>query len=119
IRTKLMISFALILIIPAIAIGWTSYQTARNEIHEQLIYSAEQSVKFLDSQITDMISKKIVDIDYLASALDESMVDGFESPEVRRVLDQFIATHPDYENVYFGTEEGLMLRSPELDQQDL
>lgn len=95
IRTKLMVAFALILILPSVAIGWMSYQTARNEVHEQLIYSAEQSIKFLDSQITEMISTKIIEMNYLASVIEDSMVDGFDSPDIRRVLDQFIATHPD------------------------
>jgi len=118
IRTKLMMAFSIILLLPSLAIGWTSYQTARNEIHEELLNNAEQSIRFLDQQITDLMSKKIVDMEYLAKVIRADMVDGFESPEIRTILDQFMGTHPDYEKVYYGTNQGILLRSPEDKQAD-
>lgn len=113
-----MIAFAIILIIPTVAIGWTSYQTAKSKIHDELLINTTRNIGFLDNQITELITLKILDMNYLSSTINAGMIDGFESVTIREKLDQFIALHPDYENVYFGTNEGLMIRSPEPEVRD-
>lgn len=75
IRTKLLISFAVILLMPSIAIGWSSYQTAKNKLHEELMHSAQQNVEFFNHQITELISAKINEMDYFSANINAGMVD--------------------------------------------
>lgn len=114
IKTRLIIAFLGILVIPCITIGWISYQKAASEITNQIIDNARQSVEFSDNQITELVSTAVSDMDYLAAQLDADKIDGLASPQIRSILDQYMSLHPEYLSVYFGTEEGLMLSSPHI-----
>jgi methyl-accepting chemotaxis protein len=52
-------------------------------------------------------------MDYLAGQINEDKVDGEASPRIRAVLDPYKAVHPQFLTVFYGHEDGLILRSPE------
>ena len=45
-KTKLLVSFIIILILPSIVIGWTSYQQAKTNFNETILNSAKDNIKF-------------------------------------------------------------------------
>lgn len=107
----------MILLIPSISIGWISYEKASEEVLEQVTDRAIDNIESVNSQITELLNSKIDDMDYLSTQLNASMVDGFESPQARSILNQYISTNPEFQQVYFGTQQGLMFRSPELKEK--
>jgi methyl-accepting chemotaxis protein len=115
IRNKLILSFVIILLIPSILIGFLAYQSAKQELSAQLIGSASSNVDVLNSMIDDTIQPKIHDIEFFASQINTELYDGMESPEIRQKLEQYTDLHPELELAYVGTEEGLMIQSPDLE----
>lgn len=114
-RSKLILSFAIILIIPSIAIGWTSYQSTKNHIVNQLSSSASGNVELMDHLIESFIEPRQKDVEYLAQRINALQFNGKESPLVREQLDQFQNLHPEIMNTYVGSTEGLMILSPQAE----
>lgn len=57
-KTKLLVSFIIILILPSIVIGWTSYQQAKTNFNETILKSAKDNIKILDNVINKELDSK-------------------------------------------------------------
>lgn len=57
-KTKLLVSFIIILILPSIVIGWTSYQQAKKNFNETILNSAKDNIKILDNVINKELDSK-------------------------------------------------------------
>ncbi|WP_438348542.1 methyl-accepting chemotaxis protein [Paenibacillus sp. FA6] len=118
IKTRLILAFIAILLLPSVLIGWFSYQKAAASVTHQIISNAEQAVKFSDIQITELMSSAIADKEYLSNRIHSAMIEGPESPQIQVVLDQYMNLHPGFISVYLGTEDGLMIRSPKQQMEE-
>lgn len=59
IKTKVILAFLFILLIPSINIGVFSYQTSKSELENQIINNATNNIDLINNMITDfMVSKK-------------------------------------------------------------
>lgn len=105
-RSKLVITFAIILFGPVIAISTLSYQTAKQEVANQMQNGAEQNVQLLDSVITQYTMAETANTDYLASLINESVYTGSEVTLQSKILDPFWRTHPSISSLEFGGESG-------------
>lgn len=65
-RKKLIFAFLMILLIPALLIGYTSFKSTKNQILEEQQASAKESVRMLNSNITNTIAPKVHDIGYFS-----------------------------------------------------
>lgn len=65
-RKKLIFAFLMILLIPALLIGYTSFKSTKNQILEEQQASAKESVRMLNSNITNTIAPKVHDIEYFS-----------------------------------------------------
>ena len=83
-----------------------------------MIGSASSNVDVLNSMIDDTIQPKIHDIEFFSSQISSELYDGMESPEIRQKLEQYTDLHPELELAYVGTEEGVMIQSPDLELAD-
>ncbi|TJY42600.1 methyl-accepting chemotaxis protein [Cohnella pontilimi] len=113
VKNRLVFAFLAILILPCSAIGWFSYQKAKNEVTHAIMDNASQTVQFTNNQINELISRSFYDMDYLAKKLNVNMIQGDTSPAIKQILDQYKALHPEYEIVYFGTKNKQMFFSPD------
>lgn len=57
-KTKLLVSFIIILVLPSIVIGWTSYQQAKTNFNETILNSAKDNIKILDNVINKELDSK-------------------------------------------------------------
>ncbi|WOV85936.1 methyl-accepting chemotaxis protein [Sporosarcina jeotgali] len=112
IRTKLIVVFALILIVPSVSVGWLSYTSAKNAVEKQIITEAKDSTETLNTIINQTISAKIHDIETLSKQVQKSQYDGNESPELRKKLEQYTTLHPEILSVYVGTKDGFFVQDP-------
>ncbi|KYG89765.1 chemotaxis protein [[Bacillus] sp. KCTC 13219] len=115
IRKKLIFSFLLILLIPAALIGLIAYQSAKKQVIEEQQASANESVRMLDMNITNMIAPKVYDIEYFAGKFNQQSLRQEERTRVVNLLTEYINTHPEVEAIYIGTKQGEMINAPELD----
>lgn len=113
IQTRLIIAFLAVLILPCSAIGWFSYKKAESAVTDQIQNNAEQNVQFVDKQVSDLIKTSMSDMDYLAKTINGSMVSGSQSPEIKMALDAYKAVHSQYDAVYYASNTGYYLFSPE------
>ncbi|PZD94586.1 chemotaxis protein [Paenibacillus sambharensis] len=114
-RNKLITSMGALLLIPAIVIGVMAYGSAKSEIEYNIVHTAEQNVKLLDAMISDLVKPKLHDADFFSSVLDQSLVDGADSPLLRQKLAQYVGLHPETVSIYVGTSDGLMIQEPRME----
>ncbi|WP_042470273.1 methyl-accepting chemotaxis protein [Bacillus ndiopicus] len=114
-RKKLILSFLLILLIPSIAIGVVSYQSAKKQILSEQQSSAAESVRMLDTNITNMIAPKIYDIEYFASKFTKASLQPEKREELRVLLKEYTNVHPEVEVLYIGTADRQMIDEPAFD----
>lgn len=118
IRSRLVIAFLVILIIPSSALGFFSYQTAKEEITEQIMNSAQKEVMHVNIEINNMINETLADLDYLSKTATVDMIDGMESPLLRELIDPIKAVKKEYDHVQYATTDGMLLNSPQQDFAD-
>nr|WP_042477335.1 methyl-accepting chemotaxis protein [Bacillus ndiopicus] len=111
-RKKLIFSFLLILLVPAIIIGYVSYQSAKEQIMHEQQASAKESVRELDSNITNLIAPKVHDIEYFANKFNEASLQPERREELKELFKEYINTHPEVELFYIGTGDGEMIDEP-------
>ncbi|MBW4082180.1 methyl-accepting chemotaxis protein [Paenibacillus sp. S150] len=110
IRMKLIITYLLILLVPGIIIGWQTYQSASNQVEDQLLNNATESVSAVNKTINANIQSKINDIQYYASQLSSETVNegpaGEGNTAVKARLKEYAALHPDVLDIYVATSRG-------------
>ncbi|WEG19204.1 methyl-accepting chemotaxis protein (plasmid) [Alkalihalophilus pseudofirmus] len=112
-KMKLIISFAIILIVPSVIIGILAYNAAKDAVEDEIISAAAQKVDILDMIITDTIDPKMNDMNVFSESTTSDLYDGPESPELRERFSQYAALHPEATSIFVGTEEeGLFIQEP-------
>ncbi len=113
-RLKLILSFAIILSVPGLIIGYISYETAKSRLADQLIRSADENVALLNQVIESEISARIKDLDYLSGLVDKEDLQG-SGQEARAFLEEYIKLHPEMNTIFIGTPTKQFLNAPKVD----
>lgn len=112
IRSRLILSFIIILMVPSLIIGWTSYSTAKDKIEDQITMSAVETEKLLNSNIDRFIEPQKQNIDYLASGIIAANYEGPDSTLQKDILAPFLSKHPEVSTIYVGSKEGDFINAP-------
>nr|WP_077210827.1 methyl-accepting chemotaxis protein [Bacillus dakarensis] len=118
IKTKLILAFSLILIVPSVSIGTEAYITAENAVEHEIIAGIDENINLLSSIIDNTVKPKIHDIEYLSTIINSEFYDGEESPVIRQQLKQYAQIHPEAQSIYVGTETGLFVQEPKVTMAD-
>ncbi|MEK4627447.1 methyl-accepting chemotaxis protein [Solibacillus sp. FSL R7-0682] len=108
IKKRLIIAFAIILIIPTSIISLLSYNKAKEQIKTEQLSNAETSIHLLNENISALIDPKLYDANYLSSTL----INKGATEQIHAILADYLATHPEALIAYVGTSEGKMIRQP-------
>jgi methyl-accepting chemotaxis protein len=111
-KSRLIVSFAIILLVPSIIVGTLSYNSARDQIHNQIFSSANQNVKLVNTLINNSIQPKVNDIDYFSKIVSSRLYKGNESPELRKMFQEYVDLHPEVVSIFVGTKNGLYVQMP-------
>ncbi|WDV96489.1 methyl-accepting chemotaxis protein [Brevibacillus parabrevis] len=111
-KTKLIVTFLLILIIPSLVVGALSFQEAKQEIEKQIMTSANENVSLVNSIISNTFEPKMKDADYLAKVINKSMYAAKDNSEAVKFLDIYMGMNPEVASISLGTEDGSYMRSP-------
>lgn len=115
IKSKLVLAFAVILLLPSLAIGWISYSTAKNKVDDQMKRAASATVNLINQSITEMLNRKANEINILAEEISLRSTDsseGIYDSKVKETLDRYLRFHPELEGIIVGTDEGGYIFSP-------
>lgn len=107
-KGKLLMAFALILLVPSLLIGWVSFQSAKKEIEVQLSEGAINQVKTLNGTIDAYLDLEMKIVDSIASNMVAINLQA-NDPQVMEQLKNISKSHKELENVFIATEQGLYL----------
>ncbi|MEH7443169.1 methyl-accepting chemotaxis protein [Bacillus sp. JJ1122] len=112
IKSKLIISFIAILLIPTLMVGFMSFKNAKDEIKKQIQLSSEKNVMLLDKFLYSKIEPKLFDAAYFTEALNRDSYSEIELQNTIAKFKQYKYLHEESLNVYMGTDSGEMLLFP-------
>lgn len=119
IKNKLVISFVLILIIPALTIGFAGYNSSSRQIDKDLVDSSQNSVNMLNNSIDSFVTSRMADVEWMSRMLPLANVSSVndtnvgEEEYIRKQINDYKEIHPEIELAYVGTESGLYMNAPE------
>ncbi|RFU66679.1 hypothetical protein [Peribacillus glennii] len=99
-KNKLILSFALMLLVPSILIGISSYQTARNYVETQMISNATENVEILNELLDVTIKPKMEQAVFLSGAFNQSLFIDRSYKEAHKQLKNFQASTEGLLSVY-------------------
>ncbi|MEK4873678.1 methyl-accepting chemotaxis protein [Bacillus sp. FSL W8-0102] len=111
-RSKLIVSFAVILLLPSIVVGSLAYNSAKDQIQNQIFTSVNENVKLVNTLIDNSIKPKVNDIDYFSKTVSSRLYKGDDSPELRRIFKEYVDLHPEVVSIFVGTKNGLYVQMP-------
>lgn len=117
-RVKLILAFAIILIVPTNSIGALSYETARNAVEKEILAGINESINLLNTTIDNTINPKIQAVDFFSKNVRSQHYKGDSSPELREKFDQYVQVHPEVQSIYVGTTTGLFVQEPKVAMAD-
>lgn len=113
-KAKLLVSFVIILILPSIVIGWTSYQQAKTNFNETISQSAKDNIKILDNVINKELDSKKVDAVYFTKLFTQTSYQADQIQNIQNKLEEYNKLHPELEAIYTGTSNGQFIQSPSI-----
>jgi methyl-accepting chemotaxis protein len=117
VRNRLYIFFLLVLVIPSLAVGITSYYLAKGSLEEKNAESAEHNTALLNDSISEYVTMEMQNIDLLSKQMASAEIDG-KDQGLRELVDAFTSHHPELELVTLGSETGAWMKSPDPGPQD-
>jgi len=111
-KTKMIISFALILIIPSLIISTFSYIKARNEMENQFLNTSHENVKIVDNIIRNTLGTSIYQTVIYSEKIKFDEQSEESNTTVRTEFDKYMELNPEIESVFFGSKEGSLIQSP-------
>ncbi|MBN6186700.1 methyl-accepting chemotaxis protein [Aneurinibacillus sp. BA2021] len=111
IKSKLIMAFAVILLLPSLVIGGVSYETAKRKVEEKIVHSAEENVHVLDALITRTIEPGIKDVQFMAATFAGAGAQANQADMLEK-LAAFQQLHPEIMHTFAGLTTGQMLLMP-------
>lgn len=116
-RNRMFLIFAVMLIIPSLLIGYSSFRSAGVQLHVKMDESTESSINLLNETLNNIVEAEVRNVEQLAMQIDSAQVDA-QSPEVRNLIELFMEKHPELEILTIGNENGAWMKAPDPGQQD-
>lgn len=117
IKNKLIGAFAVLLIVPTLLLSTVSYNTAKQNVDEQMAQTAEENVRLLDALLNEYFDSKKKEVEVLSHNVDLSTIEqGTQSnlgasDSVKKQLQITRNADTDTEMVFVGTSQGLYMDS--------
>jgi methyl-accepting chemotaxis protein len=111
-KSKLITTFSLILLIPSLLVGGFAYQTAKNQLKEDIRATADQTVEMASNSLDEYIRMEMSNVDGLAKLLGSPSIDE-KNTRTRELIDAFTSNHPELELLTLGNENGAWMKSPD------
>lgn len=114
IKQKLILTSILLLVIPALVIGFVAYNQAKQTMTEQILQSAHGGVDRMNDEIQNIIDPMRRDVAFFADRIDGTLYQkGKQNAALKEKMTEYLDMHPQAANIYFATTEGDMNIFPE------
>ncbi len=116
-KTRLIVAFLAVLLIPSILIGYFSYQSAETQLRQQMGSSIDFNLFLFRSNINQYVSPLIKDLNVLATEVQSNTLNSKEE-EIQAKFDVILKAHPELDGVLLGNTKGEYVRSPKKESTD-
>ncbi|ATO48426.1 methyl-accepting chemotaxis protein [Brevibacillus laterosporus] len=116
-RSRLMFLIIVVLILQGVLIGYSSYYISKWQLEQKLEETAESNVSLLNQAIDQIIQLEVANLDTLVLQITSSQIDE-QSPELRKIMEDFAKQHPEIEIVTVGNQNGAWMKAPNPGKQE-
>jgi methyl-accepting chemotaxis protein len=95
VRSRLIVSFMAILLVPSICIGYFSFLSAKQELRNKIADAAKSNVELVNKTIDQYITPVMRDADLLAGQLSAAAVDK-QDPAARKLIEGLSRSIPSW-----------------------
>lgn len=110
-KNRLILSFSLVLLIPALTLVLISYNNTKQEIAREQLSSAHESLNLLNNNMSTIMEPKLQQAQFFASYITATKLVNHEQV-VRTLFDEYLAMNTNVAISYIGTKDGAMIRQP-------
>ncbi|MGE7667562.1 methyl-accepting chemotaxis protein [Ureibacillus composti] len=107
-KPKLTLAFAIILLIPSLAIGTSAYQVAKNTVEDEYHSNIVANLNILNVSINNTIQSKMENVQYMSDLLNAKENRG----NLEATLNQYIELNQDAESIFYGKNDGTLTIAP-------
>ncbi|MEC0180338.1 methyl-accepting chemotaxis protein [Paenibacillus peoriae] len=116
-RTRLIVAFLTVLLIPSALIGYFSYEGATTQLSQQMSSSVYTNLYLIRSNVNQYVSPIMKDLDVFATEVESnSLASNQEALQAK--LDVIIKAHPELDAAFLGNTEGQYVRTPKKESTD-
>lgn len=116
-RTRLIISFLAVLLIPSVLIGYFSYQGATTQLSQQMGGSVSTNLYLIRSNVNQYVAPIMKDLDVLTTEINSGSI-GSDQEALQKKLDVIVKAHPELDAALLGNAKGQYIRSPKKQEAD-
>ncbi|MDO7906766.1 methyl-accepting chemotaxis protein [Paenibacillus sp. JX-17] len=109
-------SFCAVLIIPSVLIGYFSYQSAKNEVHDQMAFAVQNSLDMMRNNLFQYVTPVVNNLELFSREFTSDSAYG--STEGRERLEEIRGTHPELDAIIIGNGNGNYIKSPADNKTD-
>lgn len=112
-KVKLVLSFTLLLIIPSVLVGALAYTTAKDAVKNEILDGYTGNINLLDTTIDNTLQLKVHDMQFFSGRITSDLYEEGQK-ELKGILTQYKALHPETELAFLGTSEGVYVQEPDV-----
>ncbi|QDX95485.1 methyl-accepting chemotaxis protein [Brevibacillus laterosporus] len=116
-RSKLMFLIIAVLLLQGVLIGYSSFYISKWQLEQKLEGAADSSVSLLNQAIDQIIQLEIANLNTLVEQITSRQIDE-QSPELRKIMEDFAKQHPEIEIVTVGNQNGAWMKAPDPGKQE-
>lgn len=104
-KKKLILAFAIILLVPTGVLSFISYETAKDKVDEQMVQAAEQNIHLLAGYLDTFTRNKKQQLELFHT----NMMNGFSKEQLASELKNFVSIQKEAENVILMMKDGTLI----------
>lgn len=116
-KTKLMIMFLILVIVPTVVLGYFAYHKSVEVIENEMNTTVKETMIQTNNTFNNFLDKIDTSINFMS--VNDYVIDTYFNPEstnkMMNEFDKYIRNYTDVQFIYLGTEDGRMLIYPDTE----
>ncbi|MEK3874021.1 MULTISPECIES: methyl-accepting chemotaxis protein [unclassified Paenibacillus] len=116
-RNRMLLIFAVLLIIPNLVVAYSSYTSASGQLRSKIEESVKSNVNLLDETLNQIIEAESRNVEQLVMQINSAQIEA-KSTEVQELMELYMEKHPELEVLTVGNQNGAWMKAPDPGKQD-
>ncbi|MDU7474364.1 MAG: methyl-accepting chemotaxis protein [Paenibacillus macerans] len=116
-RNRMLLIFAVLLIIPNLVVAYSSYTSASGQLRSKMEESVKSNVNLLDETLNQIIEAESRNVEQLVMQINSAQIEA-KSTEVQELMELYMEKHPELEVLTVGNQNGAWMKAPDPGKQD-